>query len=78
MMGALGQYLVLDLDRGETGRLDHIDGPVQMHRIAPSAAAVEDQRQPAYCADVHADAHHLGKRQVRLGDALDIAECTAA
>ena len=49
-----------------------------MHRIAPSACTVEDQRQPAYGADVHADAHHLGKREVGLGYALDIAHRTAA
>src|ERR1700730_1988107 len=48
-----------------------------LHCLEP-ARAVEDQRQPADGAGVHADAHHLGKREVALGHALDVAHCTTA
>jgi hypothetical protein len=78
MMGALGQQLVLDLDAGEARGLNHIDGPVQMHRVAPAAGAVEDQWETAYGADVEVQPHHFCDREVGLGDALDVAEPAAA
>jgi hypothetical protein len=67
-----------NLDSRKARRLDHVDRAVQMHRIAPSARAVEDERQAGDGADVDPDAHHFGQRQVGLGDALDIAEAAAA
>jgi len=78
MVRALGQELVLDFDPSEAGRLDHVDRAMQMHRIAPSARAVEDERKRANGADVDSDTHHLGQREVGFGDALDVAESAAA
>jgi hypothetical protein len=44
----------------------------------PSRGTVQDEREPAHAADVDADADHLGQRQIRLGDTLDVAESAAA
>ena len=74
---ALGQYLILDFDSSKPSRLDHIDGPVQMHWITEAASTVQDQGQAADCADIDSEPHHLGDGQICLGDALDVAQATA-
>jgi len=54
----------LELDRAKSGGLGHCDGAVDMHRVAPAAGAVEDQRQRAHGPDIEPGLRHLGEREV--------------
>ncbi len=78
MVGAFRQQLILDLDRGKPGRFAGHDRAADMHRVAPAAGAVENQRQRADGADVERGLGHLGQRQVGLGAGLDVAHRAAA
>lgn len=78
MVGALGQELILNLDRTKPGCLAHADRAMHVHRIAPAAGAVEDQRQRADGADFETSLRHLGQREVCLGPAFDVAHRPAA
>ena len=78
MLDAARQQLVLDLDRRKAGRLRQRDRPVDVHRIAPAAAGIEHDRQPADRAHVDGDLGKLGQREIGLGDAFEPAERAAA
>jgi hypothetical protein len=61
VVGAFRDQLVLDLDRREPCRLARRNRAPDMHRVAPAAGAVEDQRQVADGADVERRLGHLGQ-----------------
>jgi hypothetical protein len=77
VVGAFRDQLVLDLDRREAGRLARRNRAPDMHRVAPAAGAVEDQRQVADGADVERRLGHLGQRQIGFGAGLDVAHRAA-
>ena len=47
------------------------------YRVAPTANAVQDQRQVCRAADGQTELRHLGQAQVRLGRAVEEAERAA-
>src|SRR5262249_48966399 len=78
MLDATRQQLILNLDGGETRRLGERNRPVDVRRITPAAARVENDWEPAHGTDIKGDFGHLRQRDVRLGDAFEPTERAAA
>src|SRR5262249_9299251 len=70
--------LVLYFDRRESRRLREPDGTVNMHRIAPTAAGIENDGQPTDSADIDRDLCHLRQRDIGFGYAFEPAERPSA
>ena len=54
----LGKHLILDLDAGRAGALEHAHGATHVDRIAEAGVGIDQQRQR----------HDIGDRGDRVGD----------
>jgi hypothetical protein len=73
VVGALGKYLVLDLNADETRGLGNVNRSVLMHGIAPAACPVENEGAITYTDDLETRLRHLRERNVRFKNGLSIA-----
>ena len=62
MAAALGEHLVLDLDRVGAGALQHLDGAPHVERIAEAGVGIDHQRAGKHLADRDDVVGELGQR----------------
>jgi len=70
---ALGEYLILDLDRGGTGGFQPAHGMIAVHRVAVAGIRIDHERQVHHARDPFHRLRHVGQvenadvRQAQFG-----------
>ena len=58
----LGVDLVLDVETGNAGILERLNGPGDVHRLAKTGIRIDERRQVGHPRDLAATVRHLGER----------------